>query len=271
MYPWDTRSIGIRWTIGDVSTYGFDALRLSLWGAFAIFGRRAEYAVCTNGLPLGIARERTGEVPDVVRWHDASLEVPAFLQPHFDARMAEGVGWKLAPLRLFPDRYELALDNDCILWRLPAAMRAWLECEVPSCLLAEDVRACFGRFSQACGPAPRNTGIRGLPPRFALDRALQAILHEEPAPMTSELDEQGLQVAALTHSGPVQVVRLRDVAICSPFPPHLSDLGFCGAHFVGLNAHALPFRVDDRPGEDVLREHWRRHLPELQRRVSAAR
>ncbi len=37
------------------------------------------------------------------------------------------MGWKLVPLRLFPDAYELALDNDCILWEMPEGLRRWLE------------------------------------------------------------------------------------------------------------------------------------------------
>ena len=124
--------------------------------------------------------------------------------------MAEGVGWKLAPLRMFPDRHEIALDNDCILWELPPALRAWLEREpAQGCLLAEDVRACFGQFAAYCGSAPRNSGIRGLPPGFCLETALRAMLDVHPVQLASELDEQGLQAAALARCGTLDVVPLQ--------------------------------------------------------------
>jgi hypothetical protein len=266
---WRTRTIGVRWTIGDVSALGFDALRWSLWGAFGIFGPRAEYVVCVNSVPIALARERTGRVPEAVRWYDSNRDVPDFLHEHFDDGMAEGVGWKFAPLRLFPERHEIALDNDCILWTLPPSLRAWLERE-PSegCLLAEDVRACFGQFAPHCGQEPRNSGIRGLPPRFSLEHALRAMLDRHPVRLRSELDEQGLQAAALARSGPLAIVSLAEVAVSSPFPPHLAEPGSCGVHFVGLNAKRVHWRVDGRAAEDLLREHYARLLPAVRARIA---
>ena len=63
----------------------------------------------------------------------------------------------------------LSLDNDCILWEAPPAIRQWVEEDDPTrCVAAEDVLACFGQFAPLCGPEPRNGGIRGLPPAFSL-------------------------------------------------------------------------------------------------------
>ena len=80
--------------------------------------------------------------------------------------MAQGVAWKFAPLKAFPDRAELALDNDVILWAKPAALRQWLECDPGARVIAEDVAAGHGAFDSLCGPLPRNSGIRGVPPDF---------------------------------------------------------------------------------------------------------
>ncbi len=258
-------SLGIRWTIGDVSLEGFEALRLSIWGAHGAFGADAAYAVCVNNVPLDVAKERVGELPVECAWHEVTREVPAFMRPHLDGGMAQGAGWKLAPLRLFHDRHELSLDNDCILWAMPEPIRRWLESRDGACLLAEDVRACFGRFANECGPAPRNAGIRGLPPGLDLERAMTDVLraHGDGRPLVSELDEQGLQVAALTRSRRTEVVPLADVTICSPFPPHHTELGRCGAHFCGLNAHDLGWELDGRPASSFVRDHWRRHRWEL--------
>lgn len=266
-------SVGIRWTIGDVSPCGFEALRLSILGAWAAFGPAAAYTVCVNTIDPAAARRRTGTVPgmvpdvvgDAVTWRPATV-TPEFLRPHLDAGMAEGTAWKLAPLRCFPDRHEIALDNDCILWALPDSLRDWLAAGDPhACLMAADVRLCHGQFTPWAGRQPGNTGIRGFPPGFDVGEALRRLLARHPVRLTSELDEQGLQVAAFQQDRPLTFVTTDEVSICSPFWPHQPHLGRFGAHFVGLNARHLPWRYYDRPAVDCLVEHWRRHQPALER------
>lgn len=266
--------IGIRWTIGDVRDRGYETLRLSIWGAWRLFGPDAAYAVCVNSVPLAEARERTGDVPDDIAWYDVTEQVPEYLRLHLDRDMAEGVGWKLVPSRLFPERYEISLDNDCILWGTPSTLTHWLSGDYPrSCVMAEDVRTCFGRFEPFCGAEPRNAGIRGLPPGFDLDDALREILlrieqtQAPPCVLTSELDEQGLQTAALSLAGPLLAVSIEHVTVCSPFYPHVPHLGSCGAHFVGLNARHIPWDYYDRPADECMTEFWNHHRPELYRRI----
>ncbi|HMB04203.1 MAG TPA: hypothetical protein VKP69_10760 [Isosphaeraceae bacterium] len=262
------RRLALRWTIGDVHPRGFEALRLSLWGAWRLFGPEATYAVCVNNITLDRARARTGDLPGPVRWLDATGALPGFFAAHLDEGMAEGVGWKFAPLRLFPDRHELALDNDCILWEMPEAIRLWLDDDDPRrCVIAEDVRPCFGQFASLCGPEPRNSGIRGLLPGFDLEGMLRRLLAEQPCRLVSELDEQGLQVAAVSRAVAPWVVTAGDVTICSPFPPHRPELGRCGAHFVGRNAKSLPWSLEGRPAVDWIDEHWRRRREMLYERV----
>lgn len=89
--------LGIRWTIGDVSDQGFEALRLSIWGARKVFGPAATYVVCVNTVDVHDARERVGGIPDGVSFHAVRGGPPSFLREHFDASMAEGVGWKFSP------------------------------------------------------------------------------------------------------------------------------------------------------------------------------
>jgi hypothetical protein len=260
-----TCGLSIRWTIGDVSDYGFSALQLSLWGAWQIFGAGANYQVCVNTVPLAAARERTGEVPSSEGWRDVTGDCPVFLQRYFDRCKAEGVGWKFAPLRVSPDSLELALDNDCILWNMPAAIRRWLDTP-GSFLFAEDVRPCFGQFNDICGTDPRNSGIRGLPPGFDLKQAFLQLLREHPVSLRSELDEQGLQTAVLQGHDPF-IVSAEEVTICSPFPPHAPHVGTCGVHFVGLNAKSLPWEYNGRPGVEYIREHWSAHLPAIREKI----
>jgi hypothetical protein len=220
--------LGIRWTIGDVSRRGFESLRLSIWGAWGIFGADADYWVCVNTVSVAHARQLVGPVPDAVTWHDDGL--------------AEGVAWKLAPLRCFPDRPELSLDNDVILWELPTALAAWLVDESPErCLLAEDVVPSLGQFASVCEERALNSGIRGLPAGFDLEQRRRVT---EP-----------------------HVVTLDEVTICSPFPPHLPQTGRYGAHFVGLNARRLGWDFHGEPAERVRARHWDQHRAELYARV----
>jgi hypothetical protein len=102
----------VRWTIGDVSQEGFDALRLSVWGMRKLFGDEADYVLCVNSLSVYDARRKTGDLPSGITWLESTEEdAPAFLRDHVYEGMAEGVAWKFAPLRFFPDRHELALEH----------------------------------------------------------------------------------------------------------------------------------------------------------------
>lgn len=250
-------NIGIRWTIGDVSPAGFEALQISIQSARNLFGPEADYAVCVNTIPVDSARFQTGAVPDRICWLDAGRLAPAWLKTNTDPLMAEGVAWKFAPVRLFPDRYEIALDNDVILWDLPQAMRWWLD-DGRGCLMAEDVQRCFGQFAGACDCGPLNSGIRGIPPGFNLEERLREMLGD--LILRSEVDEQGLQAAALARSK-LFTVSTADVTICSPFPAHQHHLGKCGAHFVGLNAKRSPWILDGRWAHEVVRQEWERFRP----------
>ena len=260
--------LGIRWTVGDVHPLGFDALRLSVWGAWNLFGSAAKYVVCVNSMPLQRAQDLAGMLPSIVQWRDNSDDLPGWMSEHLAENLTEGTAWKLAPPRLFPDSFELALDNDCILWELPLALRQWLEpSSTTSTLIAADTQRMLGKFADLCDPRPLNSGIRGLPPNFGFGQRLQAILAEQTERLDSELDEQGLQVAAVTRECRYGVVEVDEVAICSPFPHHRQHLGRCGAHFVGLNAWQLPWQWQGRAASAWTREFWLQQRDTIAQRV----
>jgi hypothetical protein len=227
--------------------------------------------VCINTVPVERARARLGALADGVELRQVTRDdVPQTIRVRFGDGMAEGVAWKLAPLRAFPDRWELSLDNDVVLWDMPPAISAWLERgDARQCLLAEDARALYGRFTPFCPAEARNAGIRGLPPQFPLLEALQRLLELVPGALDSELDEQGLQVAAVSTFCEPAVVSIEDVTICSPFPPHLRELGRCGAHFCGLNTRHYAWQLEGRYAEEWIEDQWRQHLPTVRERVAA--
>ncbi|MDB5395845.1 MAG: hypothetical protein JWM91_3351 [Rhodospirillales bacterium] len=261
-------SLNVRWTIGNVSSAGFEALRLSIHGAARLLGAKTNLVVCVNTITVEEARERTGTVLAHVEWRAVKRELPPVLRPFLDGGMSQGTAWKFVPLQLDSGVRELALDNDVILWTLPSALRRWLDDQSGSSrLIAADVTPAHGQFAHLCGSEPRNSGIRGTPAGFDLAKKIADVLADHPAPLRSELDEQGLQIAALSKDSPPDAIGTDDVTICSPFPPHQPQLGRCGAHFVGLNAHCIPWDYDGRPATEVRLEHWKRHRPELYRRV----
>lgn len=263
------KKLVVRWTIGDVSDEGFDALRLSVQGAQRLLGRGATCVVCVNTIGAWKAQRRCGHVLHDVEWVEVSRDmIPRFIRERLDARLADGAGWKLAPVRLRDEGCSIALDNDCILWDLPVTLAA-LTRGAAHCVLAEDVVAANGVFSGLCSRA-LNSGIRGLPAGFDYESLLRQVLDETSADLLTELDEQGLQSAALSRAGPA-VVRLDEVSICSPFPPHHPDVGTCGAHFVGLNARSFDWEYFGRPALEVRREHWQALRPHVVEKVAGGR
>jgi len=263
------RPLTIRWTIGDVSDYGFEALALAMRGAVRLFGSDAQYVVCVNTLTVAAVRQRLGFVPPNVQFRQSREEqIPPFIRRRFRNDAIRGYAWKFAPLRIAPDDYELSLDNDVILWRIPTAIEQWLD-SGKGCVIAEDVIVAFGGFDAECGPEPRNIGIRGLPPGFDMAGPLERILAEHPAPLTVAIDEQGLQVAVLSREPLTRVVPLHEVTICSPIEPHLQHLGSHGAHFVGLNVKEVQWSWDDVPGAKYFQWHWESHLPTMQRLIGS--
>lgn len=131
------------------------------------------------------------------------------------------------------------------LWDIPDGMRQWLRSE-RGCLFAEDVDRCLGSFDELCPPGNFNAGIRGLAPGIDLEEALDFVLREVSEGhggrfcLTSEIEEQGLQAAAICQIRPLFLVRTYQVSLCSPFWPRVPEFGTCGAHFVGMNAHIFP-------------------------------
>ena len=121
----------IRWTVGDVSARGFEALGLSIAGARNLFGADARYVVSVNTIPIETVSARVGD-PAGVEWLQADERVPEWLGEYMDPGLAEGVGWKFAPLHVDPELPTIALDNDVVLWQMPESIRQWME-DADSC------------------------------------------------------------------------------------------------------------------------------------------
>jgi hypothetical protein len=242
----------VKWTIGDVSDRGFEALALSIQGARKVFGNDARYLVCVNTIAPEAAQAKVGRSAQLAEWLDCTNLLPSWLPDYADQNMAEGVAWKFAGTQLSCNHHLLALDNDVILWRMPASVKMWLE-DRDTLLIAEDVRSCYGKFAERCPEQARNSGMTGFPPGWNIEAGLKRMLHD--IQLCSELDEQGLQVAMITVE-PHRVVGVEEVSISGYFRPHLLELGSCVAHFVGVNVKRSRSMWQGRPVSAYAHDFW---------------
>ena len=147
--------------------------------------------------------------------------------------MAEGVAWKFAPLRFFPDRWELSLDNDCILWEMPTAIRRWLQDgDNDLCVLEEDAKRCLGQFATTSAARRPSTPAYGAcRPASTWRPRCGRCSNGAPSCSARSWTNRALQAAALSLRKPPLLVSVEEVTICSPFWPHHPHLGPRGAHF----------------------------------------
>ena len=250
--------VGVRWSVGALGSRGMEALRLSIWGAWRIFGERALYTVFVRGRSAHDVQEAMEELPPGIAWVNSDDLVPPFILAH-GGGAAETVEERFAPLRQYPGRFELSLDPGCILWELPEPIERWLvEQHGYRCILTQDASAKYGQFHEYCGPGHLSSAIRGLPPAFKYGATIRELLRERELMVGHRLrmspdDALGLEIAAAVRLAEPLIVTEREVTVCSPFHPYL---GTCGARFVGLHAEYAPWT-----------ECWERHRPELYRKV----
>ena len=205
----------VRWTVGDVSVAGFEALRLSTHGARRIFGPAAHYVVCVNTVPLDRARALTGPVPPEIEWLDATDALSPLIAEHSDASRAGGVLEIRArsagprPPGAAPGQRLRPLVAAARIGRVAVGRRRSLSAG-RGC--GHDAGTVSGT---AAGAADR---IRGLPPGFDLEAAFADILRQTGITLRSELDEQGLVTLACSRPATPHVVGEGEVAICGPSP-----------------------------------------------------
>lgn len=99
----------VRWTAGDVSPYGFEALSASVRAACARFGGEADYVICVNSVSGDEAKRRLDRLPANVIWRPMSKRhVSNWIRNFVDPALAEELAWKFAPVRIRPLRSRTA-------------------------------------------------------------------------------------------------------------------------------------------------------------------
>ena len=124
----EERNITIRWLIGETSDFpmrgvGYDLLEMSIKFAKLIFPY-AQTIIHISDLPLGLSRiKRISSQTDTpyAFIRDIQTTPPSISYVRF------GHGfWKYVPLRLNRGGFDLIIENDLMLWRLPSKLMQWL-------------------------------------------------------------------------------------------------------------------------------------------------
>jgi hypothetical protein len=160
--------------------------------------------------------------------------------------------WKYCPPRLAPDRHEVIIDNDLLIYKRINKIDEFLTGD--RVMMCQDSFKAQGKFTLLFGLRERfNAGLIGLPPHYDIASLMlrEWIINGRHDPM-GDLDEQGLITYILKNSNPL-VIPLSELAIIHPWgfcrnadydpvrninipnPIQLSYSDFKGAHFVRLN------------------------------------
>ncbi|MEM7036337.1 MAG: hypothetical protein AAF570_05095, partial [Bacteroidota bacterium] len=108
--------------------------------------------------------------------------------------------------RIDADKFELFLDNDVIIWRLPEAIRTWIKTN--SILVSEDWNgAHYGEFSDSLKTTDSyNAGILGMPPGFEIDLPNTSLYSDH------FHSEQGSVASRIVNSGkPIRLIRKKTI------------------------------------------------------------
>lgn len=122
------RNLTIRWLIGETSDFpmrgvGYDLLEMSIKFAKLIFPN-AQRIIHISDLPLGLGRiKKISSLTDTP--YTFVRELPNVPPSISYVRFGHGF-WKYIPLRINRGGFDLIMENDLILWRIPSKLALWL-------------------------------------------------------------------------------------------------------------------------------------------------
>jgi hypothetical protein len=211
----------LRWTIGDVSPYGFETLAASISRAKSIYGKKFDYVVCHNCL--------SGEQLSKLQ----GMNVDLYEQKRDCCSLAVNPGrtnsWKLFPPRLRRDAHEIFMDNDVILHKKIKEIDDFIKLNKTLALQGGRSSGGYGRFESM---VPEGlvvcSAVFGYPPNFDAEARFSKLLKDRIVP--GQFDEQGM-VASVYASSEGILIPHKKIANC------WSDYrdGEFGFHFAGVN------------------------------------
>ncbi len=226
----------IRWTFGETkerptSLQAFDLLETSIRFANLLFPEAEKILVISHIIYPNsfekikeIARNTGTDLLEVPNTWDNN-EKNSFL--------------KYIPARINPDKYELFLDADVILWKIPETLKQWIK-QSDAFLVNSDRNGNYYGVYQNVFPSDLklNAGILGFPPGFQIELPDVEKLPEK------FHSEQGFVLSELLHSQKKLFVLRKKEIFQSNAKEYINTKyknlteDFTGAHFCGtLYAH----------------------------------
>lgn len=204
----------IRWTVGNVSSYGIDCLKQSISSWKSLYGDSFDYYLCYNNIDVNKLNFDVSLINQ--NEHLNSLSIG----PNLTA-------WKLYPPRISMESHEIFIDNDLIVYEKIPLIDSFLKSKnIFFC--TEGLRKNFGLYEKENRENLKiNSGFFGIPPYFDFRVFIDNEIKHE---WTGWFDEQGI-VSSILSNNDYNLISLDEVAVC------LNEFKFgkYGVHFVGLN------------------------------------
>ncbi len=161
----------LRWTYGEIRNgynipQGIELLKYSIKFAILIFSRefeQIEYYICNNN----VRKSSLEELRNLSGDHKVKLiDVSEMLPLNLRIESKKNSWWKYAIPRLDIDKYELIIDNDVILWKIPNILRTAI-IENALIALSDGAGKFYGDFLESVERIDRNlklnAGLIGFP------------------------------------------------------------------------------------------------------------
>lgn len=221
-----------RWTIGPVSSIGFDILLESL-RFFSKIYPEIERVICFNNIDPSLLK-MASKFADVLE--QKGEDVGCLLTPP-DANVEEasGCGWKLSPPRIDIESHELFIDNDVVIRERLPQIDEWLTSSKGIISQGQGRKRMYGRFDSFISKEIHVcAGVFGLPPYFNFFEMINQKIQFLNGVTLGGFDEQGLTSSIIVNMSDYLLIPNTSLVISEDhvgFPQIMPS----AIHFVGAN------------------------------------
>lgn len=218
----------IRWVVGDCHKLGYQVLYESIIKFKNIYKNNFLYCLCYN---VNKINKELKKSLDIV---DKTINQKKFKETlTYDPCVLNGPHWKLYPPRAFPDRHEIIIDNDIIIYKKLKEIDEFLF-NKNLFITTEAVERSYG---SQFGDIVRknfniNSGLVGLPPFFNYKKEIEDILKKGSGIWKNHFDEQTI-VASILQKNNTKIIPFNTISSCCSITG--LSVGKKGTHFLGVN------------------------------------
>jgi hypothetical protein len=222
----------IRWTIGDVSDYGFLCLEKSVELMKRLLGSKCNYAICHNNLNENQLKKLPNV--DILINSKFYLNIYPVNVPKEKKYNNSSMFWKLYPARIRKECHEIIIDNDILIYKLPEKIIKFLNSN--HVILTESHTRSYSGILKEIIPYGFNinSGIIGLPPNYDFENDIKETIKNHKIKWEDHTSEQTL-VAYILSKKNCEIINKKEIYINFDCHKEKIILGTCGVHMCGLN------------------------------------